>query len=136
MGGGGPRGPLQPAPGRLLCQAVFERIRKTIRQIPRGKVATYGQVARAAGHPGAARQVVWALHTSRSLPWHRVVGAGGRILLEGESGFEQRLRLENEGVAFAGSRVRMDLHQWPRGKTRKASRRDRGKPRKLGRRIG
>lgn len=104
-------GVLQPVPDGLLCQAMFERIRKTIRQIPRGKVATYGQVARAAGHPGAARQVVWALHVSRGLPWHRVVGAGGRILLAGESGFEQRLRLENEGVAFSGGRIRMDLHQ-------------------------
>ncbi len=99
---------------------MFERIRRTIRQIPRGKVATYGQVARAAGHPGAARQVVWALHASGSLPWHRVVGAGGRILLQGESGFEQRLRLENEGVSFAGSRIRMDLHQhqWKQGSRR------------------
>ncbi|HXE89359.1 MAG TPA: MGMT family protein [Terriglobales bacterium] len=111
---------------------MFGRIRKTIRQIPRGRVATYGQVARAAGYPGAARQVVWALHTSRGLPWHRVVGAGGRIRLPGEEGFEQRLRLENEGVTFAGSRVQMDLHQheWKR-KARPAKRRSqRGRPRR------
>lgn len=90
---------------------MFERIRRTIRKIPRGKVATYGQVARAAGFPGAARQVVWALHSSRGLPWQRVVGAGGRILLQRESALEQRLRLENEGVTFAGERVRMERHQ-------------------------
>lgn len=90
---------------------MFDRIRRTIRKIPRGRVATYGQVARAAGFPGAARQVVWALHSSRGLPWQRVVGARGRILLQGESALEQHLRLENEGVTFAGGRVRMERHQ-------------------------
>lgn len=94
---------------------MFERIRRTVRRIPYGKVATYGQVARAAGFPGAARQVAWMLHGSSGLPWHRVVGAGGRILLQGEAALEQRLRLASEGVAFTGSRVRMEKHQfaWP-----------------------
>lgn len=86
---------------------MFPRIRSVILRIPRGKVSTYGAVARAAGFPGAARQVVWALRGSKGLPWHRVVAAGGRIALPGEAGFEQRLRLEAEGVQFNGSRVRM-----------------------------
>jgi methylated-DNA-protein-cysteine methyltransferase-like protein len=86
---------------------VFPRIRATILKIPRGKVSTYGAIARAAGYPGAARQVVWALRSSQGLPWHRVVAAGGRIALPGESGMEQRFRLEAEGVYFSGSRVRM-----------------------------
>jgi hypothetical protein len=64
-------------------------------------------VAKAAGFPGAARQVVWALRQAKGLPWHRVVAAGGRIALPGEAGFEQRMRLESEGVSFSGSRVRM-----------------------------
>jgi methylated-DNA-protein-cysteine methyltransferase-like protein len=72
---------------------VFPRIRATILKIPRGKVSTYGAIARAAGYPGAARQVVWALNKSQGLPWHRVVAAGGRIALPGESGMEQRFRL-------------------------------------------
>src|SRR6185312_7859598 len=88
-------------------QAMFPRIRSEILRIPRGKVATYGAVARAAGFPGAARQVVWALRQSQGLPWHRVLAAGGRIALPGEAGFEQRLRLEAEGVKFNGSRVNM-----------------------------
>ena len=94
-------------------------IRDTIRKIPRGKVATYGDVARAAGFPGRARQVVWALRNSRGLPWHRVLGAGGKIRLPGEAGLEQRLRLETEGVTFQGGRVRMETHQYkfPRVKT-------------------
>lgn len=91
---------------------MFSRIQAAIRSIPRGKVATYGQVARAAGYPGAARQVVWALRAASGLPWHRVVGAGGRIRLQGEEGMEQRFRLEAEGVTFSGMRVRMDLHEF------------------------
>jgi methylated-DNA-protein-cysteine methyltransferase-like protein len=90
---------------------MFQPIRETVRRIPRGKVATYGQVAKAAGFPGAARQVVWALRGARGIPWHRVIGAGGKILLPGEAGMEQRIRLENEGVKFRGGRIRMDLHQ-------------------------
>ena len=86
---------------------MFARIREAILTIPRGKVASYGEVARAAGFPGAARQVVWALRQSHGLPWHRVLAAGGRIALPGEAGFEQRLRLEAEGVQFSGSRVNM-----------------------------
>lgn len=86
---------------------MLPHIRATILKIPRGKVSTYGAIARAAGYPGAARQVVRALHQSHGLPWHRVVAAGGRIALKGESGMEQRFRLEAEGVRFSGPRVRM-----------------------------
>ena len=104
---------------------MFARIRSTIRQIPWGKVATYGDVAYAAGLPGAARQVVWALHGSGSLlPWQRVVGAGGKILLPGIHGSEQRLLLQAEGVAFIGLRVDMKQHRygWPMlGKNRRKS---------------
>jgi methylated-DNA-protein-cysteine methyltransferase related protein len=84
----------------------------TVRKIPKGKVATYGQVAAAAGFPGAARQVVRALHSFHGLPWHRVLGAGGAIRVPGEDGLEQRLRLEMEGVTFRGRRVNMDRHQF------------------------
>jgi methylated-DNA-protein-cysteine methyltransferase-like protein len=91
---------------------VLDIIRDTIRRIPKGKVSTYGDVARAAGFPGCARQVVWALRGSaRGLPWHRVVGAKGKISLPGENGLEQRFRLEAEGVVFHGSRVWMEEHQ-------------------------
>ena len=87
----------------------FEDIRKTVLRIPRGSVSTYGAVARAAGHPGTARQVAWALRdsTAKRLPWQRVLGSGGRILLSGEDGLQQRLLLELEGVRFHGDRVDM-----------------------------
>ena len=90
---------------------MFERMLHQVRRIPKGKVATYGDVAAAAGHPGAARQVVWALRSGgKNVPWHRVLGANGRILLTGENGFEQRLRLRAEGILVTGDRV--DLHQY------------------------
>jgi len=97
---------------------MFEIIRGTICKIPKGKVSTYGDVARAAGFPGAARQVVWALQDSRGVPWHRVLGAGGKILLRGESALEQRFRLEAEGVIFRGGRVWMEKHQYRDSKKR------------------
>ena len=103
---------------------MFDKIRRTIEKIPRGKVATYGQVARVAGFPGAARQVVWALHgaSAMGLPWHRVVGAGGKILLRDHSAIEQRMRLEMEGVKFNGARVDMKTFGWTPQKKRKSSR--------------
>jgi len=100
---------------------MFAEIQKAVARIPKGKVATYGAVARAAGYEGAARQVAWALRgTDGKLPWHRVLGAGGKISLPGASGMEQRLRLEAEGVEFRGARVRMDRHEFQFPRRRRA----------------
>jgi methylated-DNA-protein-cysteine methyltransferase-like protein len=91
--------------------AMFKRMLAQVRRIPPGKVVTYGEIAYAAGFPGAARQAAWALHSSGGdLPWHRVVGAGGKILCTGEMGFEQRMRLQAEGVRFIGVRIDMTAH--------------------------
>jgi len=92
--------------------SMHTRILATIRRIPRGKVSTYGAVARAAGHPGAARRVAWVLQRSVDLPWQRVLGAGGKIKLTGDSALEQRFRLEAEGVNFRGRRVDMARHEY------------------------
>ena len=73
---------------------MFSDVLAIVRRIPKGRVMTYGEVAEASGHPGAARQVVWALRSADNVPWHRVLGAGGKIRLTGENGFEQRLRLQ------------------------------------------
>lgn len=91
---------------------MFEKIHKVVAKIPKGKVASYGEVAKAAGFPGAARQVVWALRAGRGLPWHRVVGAGGKIMLPDHHGLEQRMRLEMEGVPFRGARVDIAVSGW------------------------
>jgi len=87
-------------------------MRKIIRRIPRGKVATYGQVADTAGYPLYHRHVAQLLRREGNrLPWQRVVGAGGQIKLKFEAGLEQRTRLELEGVRFRGKRVDMAEHQ-------------------------
>lgn len=98
------------APKSAQRDAAF---RKAIRQIPKGKVATYGQVAAAAGYPLYHRQVAQLLEKAPtgSLPWQRVLGAGGEIKLKYEAGLEQRMRLEMEGVRFRGKRVDMAEHQ-------------------------
>jgi methylated-DNA-protein-cysteine methyltransferase-like protein len=81
-----------------------ERIKQIIKQIPYGKVATYGQIAFMAGNHGAARQVAWVLHSCSekdNLPWHRVINREGKISLRPGEGYEeQRQLLENEGVVF------------------------------------
>lgn len=88
------------------------RIFAAIRQIPAGQVSTYGAVGRAAGLAHGARQVAGALQGSAGLPWHRVLGAGGAIKLQGEYAFEQRFRLESEGVVFRGRKVDMKRHEY------------------------
>jgi methylated-DNA-protein-cysteine methyltransferase-like protein len=84
--------------------------------IPRGRVATYGQVAEEAGLPGRARLVgktLRELEPSSELPWHRVVGAGGRLVMGSEqgSGKTQFKRLGREGILFNASR-RIDLERF------------------------
>ena len=87
-----------------------ERILAVIREIPHGRVAGYGEVARRAGLPGRARMVAKLLsqNDDKTLPWHRVLRSDGRIALpEGSSGWrEQCRRLRAEGVRVEKGRVR------------------------------
>jgi len=94
------------------------RVERAIRAIPRGKVSTYGGIAKAAGYPGAARMVARVLRRGFNLPWQRVLGSGGAIKLTGDSAIEQRLRLESEGVRFRGRKVDMRAHEWKLPRTR------------------
>ncbi len=81
-----------------------KRVISLIRQIPAGKVATYGQIASLAGNRNAARQVSRILHSSSTkydLPWYRVVNSKGSISLKPGKGYEeQKAILENEGIKF------------------------------------
>lgn len=90
-----------------------EAFADAICSIPRGKVASYGQVAAAAGYPRYHRAVARFLKTMipGELPWQRVLGAGGELKLPGRAAAEQRLRLRMEGVKFTGKRVDLNLHQ-------------------------
>ncbi len=88
------------------------RIVRCIRALPAGTVSSYGAIAKAAGWPGAARQVVRILRQIPGLPWHRVVGSGGAIKLIGENAAEQRFRLRMEGVTFRGLHVDMKHHEF------------------------
>ncbi|MFZ0563087.1 MAG: MGMT family protein, partial [Terriglobales bacterium] len=88
-------------------------------------VSSYGAIARAAGWPGAARQVVRILRQVPGLPWHRVLGSGGAIKLSGEHAAEQRFRLRMEGVTFRGARVDMKQHEFQFSKANRARRKKR-----------
>lgn len=94
-----------------------QRIWDTVRDIPEGSVASYGQVAGIAGFPRGARQVGYALRhlpSDHDVPWHRVITATGRIAFEkGSEQFnEQAARLMMENVAILGGRVDMDQYGW------------------------
>ena len=95
------------------------RIVDAIRKIPRGKVSTYGGIARAAGYPRHSRLVAKTLNGAFDLPWQRILGAGGEIKLRGDYAIEQRLRLEAEGVTFRGRRVDMKKHEFQFAKAKK-----------------
>jgi len=89
---------------------------ESVRQIPVGRVATYGQIAALSGFPGHARQVGYALHAlpeGSDVPWHRVINARGEVSLRSEPGYEhyQQHLLEEEGVEFSAS-GRLDLGRW------------------------
>jgi methylated-DNA-protein-cysteine methyltransferase-like protein len=95
-----------------------ERIYAQVRKVPRGRVATYGQIASLAGLDGQARQVGYAmaaLPSSSAVPWHRVINAQGRVSMRSEglggSIIQQQL-LEREGVVFDGGRVALARFGW------------------------
>jgi methylated-DNA-protein-cysteine methyltransferase related protein len=102
-----------------MTDSSYSRIYAVVRRIPRGRVATYGQVAELAGLSGHARQVGYALHalpTNTAVPWHRVLNARGALSLRRQPGAEltQRLLLEREGVWFdARGRVNLAKVRWP-----------------------
>jgi methylated-DNA-protein-cysteine methyltransferase related protein len=96
----------------------YQRIYAVVRRIPKGRVATYGQVAELAGIPGHARQVGYALHAlseGTTIPWHRVVNAKGEISVRSLPGAEliQRQLLAREGVLLnARGRVALARTRW------------------------
>jgi len=98
--------------------SFFSAVYDITKQIPRGCVATYGQVARLAGNPRMARQVGWALHSNPEegvIPCHRVLNRFGEVCKGFAFGGEdaQRMLLEAEGIVFnADGRVDLDVFGW------------------------
>ena len=96
----------------------YRNIWKTVRRIPAGRVATYGQIATLAGIPGHARQVGYALHAlpdDSRVPWHRVINAAGQVSPRATPGYDrlQRALLEAEGVEFGpGGRISLRRYRW------------------------
>jgi methylated-DNA-protein-cysteine methyltransferase-like protein len=111
----------------LTSVGTRARIYALVRRIPRGRVATYGQIAELAGLPGQARQVGYALHALRAgsrVPWHRVINAAGAVSLRAAPGDEvtQRQLLESEGIVFdARGKVPLARVRWQAGARRRES---------------
>ena len=111
----------QPRPSiqrRIMASDFFRQVYRAVSMIPRGQVATYGQIAAYVGNPRGARTVGWALHglpAGSGVPWHRVINAQGSISTsrEGSRPGQQRAMLEDEGIVF-DEKGRMDLKtlQW------------------------
>ena len=108
-----------------MSRTGWQPVYRAIRRIPRGRVATYGQIAALAGTPRAARQVGWALSAlteEDDVPWHRVINAQGQISPRGarESVDLQRALLESEGIEL-NHRGRVDLgrYAWEPGAKKK-----------------
>ena len=104
-----------------MAAEIYALVWAAVKRIPRGSVATYGQIAALAGIPRHARQAGYALAATPEglkIPWHRVINAEGRISLRlkhWESGSDdlQRILLESEGVTFDGSgRVDLKKFRW------------------------
>lgn len=113
----------------------WEPVYQLVKRIPRGRVLTYGAVAKAVRLRGGARTAGFAMAATpsgRGIPWHRVVGAGGRLLVQEPHASKQRMLLESEGVEVRGTRIDLMRHLWqpkaPRRKSRKET-----KPSKRGR---
>jgi Predicted methylated DNA-protein cysteine methyltransferase len=100
-------------------KSAFDLIYDMVRQIPEGKVASYGQIAELAGNHRWARVVGYALHAvpeGSNIPWHRVVKKDGEVFEGADSlgGRRQTELLRDEGVGFTDGRVDMKKYQWGR----------------------
>jgi len=97
----------------------WDHVYRFVQRIPRGRVLTYGALARALGLPGGARtagRAMSATPSGKGIPWHRVLGERGKILIREPYASLQRKLLESEGVALVENRVDLKRHLWKPGK--------------------
>ncbi len=93
----------------------WDPVYRLVKQIPRGRVTTYGYLSKALRLRGGARAVGYAMAACPSghgIPWHRVIGAGGRLLLSEPHASLQRRLLESEGIVVSGTRVDFERYGW------------------------
>jgi len=93
----------------------FDPVYKLVKQIPRGRVLTYGALARALRLPGGARtagRAMAATPRGKGIPWHRVLGANGKILIREPYASLQKKLLESEGVSVIECRINLKRHLW------------------------
>jgi methylated-DNA-protein-cysteine methyltransferase related protein len=104
---------------------TWDRVYRLVKQIPRGRVTTYGAIAKALREPGGARVVGYAMAATpsgRGIPWHRVVSAGGRIRMPEPHASKQRRLLETEGIVLGLRSLDMKIYGWlPKQKKSRAS---------------
>lgn len=91
---------------------IFPEVWKLVRRIPRGRVATYGQLSLMIARRLTPVGIGWAIRAADDIPWHRVVNARGGISTDNEHPGLQRSMLEAEGVAFDGEVVDLAKCQW------------------------
>jgi methylated-DNA-protein-cysteine methyltransferase-like protein len=109
----------------------WDRVYRLVKQIPRGRVTTYGAIAKAIREPGGARVVGYAMSATpagRGIPWHRVVSAGGKIRMPEPHASKQRRLLGTEGVDLSRHSIDMKIYGWlpkrkklPKSKTKRGS---------------
>lgn len=97
----------------------WDNVYRLVQRIPRGKVLTYGGLARALRLPGGARtagRAMAATPSGKGIPWHRVIGDRGKILIRGPHALLQKKLLQTEGVSVVEFRVDLKRHLWRRSK--------------------
>jgi methylated-DNA-protein-cysteine methyltransferase-like protein len=114
----------------------WDPVYRLVKRIPRGRVATYGELAKALRLRGGARAVGYAMAATprgRGIPWHRVIGAGGKVTMPEPYASLQRRLLATEAVPIEGARIDMKLFAWspnPRTRSRASSRAKSRKPKR------
>jgi methylated-DNA-protein-cysteine methyltransferase-like protein len=111
----------------------WDPVYRLVKQIPRGRVTTYGHLSKALRLRGGARAVGYAMAacpSGQGIPWHRVIGAGGRLLMSEPHASLQRRLLESEGIGVSGTRVDFERYGWnpKRNRVHKTALRSRVRP--------
>jgi methylated-DNA-protein-cysteine methyltransferase-like protein len=108
--------PAKQGVSEIAEQGFFQKVYELLRQVPEGRVVTYGQIAAALGNARRARMVGWAMRACpEDVPWHRVVNAKGGLSTRSPSGTfnPQRAFLEDEGVQFdSNGRIDLSTYGW------------------------